>query len=44
MSCAPRCSRVLIPMILLTTFVDVDAPMGTIEVFAISASDALPLP
>ena len=47
MSWAPRCSRVLIPMILLTTFVAVDAPTGTIEVrrlLAIYASDTLPLP
>jgi hypothetical protein len=47
MSWAPRCSSVLIPTALLTTFVAVDAPTGTIEVrrlFAIYRSDKLPLP
>ena len=47
MSCAPRCSRVLILLALVTTSGAVDAPTGTIEVrrlFAIYTSDTLPLP
>jgi len=47
MSRAPRCSGVLTPVDLLTTFGSVDAPTGRIDVrrlFAIYTSDTLALP
>jgi hypothetical protein len=47
MSCAPRCSCVLILLAFVTTFGAVDVPTGMIEVrrlFATYTSETRPLP